>query len=87
MGSSNSEYKYNLLGLRKVSKNTPWWELCTHIDRKILFQSLECAKDKKYHLPVSIKVGFFHAGYQNDQHLPRNIFHPTFKKGPSNESH
>ena len=84
MGSLNREYKHNLLELRKVSKNTSW---CTHIDRKILFQSLECAKDKKYHLPVSTKVGIFHVGYQNDQHLTRNIFHPTFKKGPSNESH
>ena len=51
-GRQKCEYKHNLLGLPKVSKNTPWWELCTHLDRKILFQSLECAKDKKYHLPV-----------------------------------
>ena len=42
----------------RFQKNTPWWELCTHLDRKILFQSLECAKDKKYHLPVP-KWDFF----------------------------
>ena len=58
LGLRKCEYKHNLLGLPKVSKNTPWWELCTHLDRKILFQSLECAKDKKYHLPVP-KWDFF----------------------------
>ena len=58
LGLRKCEYKHNLLGLPKVSKNTPWWELCTHLDRKILFQSLECAKDKKCHLPVP-KWDFF----------------------------
>ena len=67
---------------RRFQKNTPWWELCTHLDRKILFQSLECAKDKKIS-STSTKVGLFHVGYQNDQHITRNIFHPTFKKVPA----
>ena len=82
LGLRKCEYKHNLLGLPKVSKNTPWWEWCTHLDRKILFQSLECAKDKKIS-STSTKVGLFHVGYQNDQHITRNIFHPTFKKVPT----
>ena len=32
---------------------------------------------------TSTKVGLFHVGYQNDQHITRNIFHPTFKKVPT----
>ena len=62
LGLRRCEYKHYLLGHPKFSKkNTPWWEWCTHLDRKILFQSLECAKDKKYHLPVP-KWDFFKRG-------------------------
>ena len=32
---------------------------------------------------TSTKVGLFQEGYQNDRHITRNIFHPTFKKVPS----
>ena len=50
--------------------------------QKNTFPKFRVCKRQKISSTSTI-VGLFHVGYQNDQHITRNIFHPTFKKVPA----
>ena len=81
-GLQKCEYKHNLLGLPKVSKKHSLVGIMHTPRQKNTFPKFRVCKRQKMSSTSTI-VGLFHVGYQNDQHITRNIFHPTFKKVPA----
>ena len=82
LGLRKCEYKHNLLGLPKVSKKHSLVGIMHTPRQKNTFPKFRVCKRQKISSTSTI-VGLFHVGYQNDQHITRNIFHPTFKKVPA----
>ena len=82
LGLRKCEYKHNLLGLPKVSKKHSLVGIMHTPRQKNTFPKFRVCKRQKISSTSTI-VGLFHVGYQNDQHITRNIFHPTFKNVPT----
>ena len=95
LGLWKCEYKITYWDFGNVNTNITYWDRdfrrfqktllggIMHTPRqKNTFPKLRVCKRQKIS-STSTKVGLFHVGCQNDQHITRNIFHPTFKKVPT----